>query len=132
MHGNRAGVAVLRSGTDASKGKVESSDEGFNRRKLIHILHMAYSGELAAGLAYAAHWRSLRDSDQKAQLQKIEREEWVHRRQVGEMLAYLEDKPQKWREVMMWTIGRTVGLACFVIGWFMPMYFAGRLENDNV
>ena len=126
------GTTVITSDKNAKPGKIESSDELFNRRKLIHILHMAYSGELAAGLAYSAHWRSLRDASQRVNLQKIEQEEWVHRKQVGKMLATLDEGPQKWREVMMWTIGRTVGLACFVIGWFMPMYFAGRLENDNV
>ena len=33
---------------------------------------------------------------------------------------------------MFWTIGRTLGLTCFLSGWFMPMYFAGRLESGNV
>ena len=116
----------------AGPDKIDSPDETFNRQKLIHILHMAYSGELAAGLAYRGHWRSLRDQQQIAGLQKIEGEEWGHREQVGKMLAFLNAKPQKWREVMMWSIGRTVAIACFCIGWFMPMYFAGRLENDNV
>lgn len=32
----------------------------------------------------------------------------------------------------MWTIGRTVGLLCHVGGWFLPMYFAGKLEGGNV
>ena len=25
-----------------------------------------------------------------------------------------------------------IGAACFLSGWFMPMYFAGRLESGNV
>ena len=29
-------------------------------------------------------------------------------------------------------IGRSAGLGCYVSGWFLPMYFAGKLENDNV
>lgn len=33
---------------------------------------------------------------------------------------------------MLWTIGKTLGNACFVAGWFFPMYFAGRLESGNV
>ena len=36
------------------------------------------------------------------------------------------------REAVFWTMGRTLGLTCHVSGWFMPMYFAGRLENGNV
>lgn len=34
--------------------------------------------------------------------------------------------------MVFWTIGRTLGLTCHVSGWFMPMYFAGRLECGNV
>ena len=32
----------------------------------------------------------------------------------------------------MWITGRTIGVLCHLIGWFLPMYFAGRLENRNV
>jgi rubrerythrin len=103
-----------------------------HKKALIHILHMAYSGELAAGYAYSAHWRSLKNPEQRLGIQKIENEEWAHRKIVGQMLAFLGDGPEKHRELMMAIIGRTVGLACFVIGWFFPMYFAGRLESANI
>lgn len=33
---------------------------------------------------------------------------------------------------MMGCIGRTVGVGCFLIGWFLPVYFPGRLESDNI
>jgi rubrerythrin len=103
-----------------------------DRKQLIHILHMAYSGEKAAGYAYAAHWRSISDSSQRAAIQKIENEEWAHRAVVGIMLSQLNARPQWWREIMMAVIGRTVGFSCFIIGWFLPMYFAGRLEGTNI
>jgi hypothetical protein len=48
------------------------------------------------------------------------------------MLSSLEAKPQWWREIMMATIGRSVAISCFLGGWFLPMYFAGRLEHSNV
>ena len=35
------------------------------------------------------------------------------------------------RDKVFWTIGRTLGLSCYISGWFMPMYFAGRLESKN-
>ncbi len=103
-----------------------------HRRQLVRLLRMAYSGELAAALAYGGHWRSLRDPAERATVQKIEREELEHRQTVGEMLAALDEKPQFWRECMMWTIGRSVAVACFIIGYFLPMYFAGKLEHANV
>ena len=103
-----------------------------HRSALIHVLHMAYSGEKAAAYAYNAHWKSLKKLDERASIQRIENEELEHREIVGKMLAFLSAKPQPWRELMMTMIGRTVGTACFLIGWFLPMYFAGRLESSNV
>jgi hypothetical protein len=107
-------------------------DPEAHREHLIRILRSAYSGELAAGLAYRGHWKSLKRVDERASVQKIENEEWVHRRRVGEMLAFLEAPPLKRREARFWLVGRTIGLACHLIGWFLPMYFAGRLESGNV
>jgi rubrerythrin len=109
---------------------MDNSD--YHKKALIHVLQMAYSGERAAGYAYNAHWRTLKHIEQRQQIQKIENEEWSHREIVGKMLAHLGGKPQIWREYMMAIIGRTVGFACYVIGWFLPMYFAGRLESANV
>jgi len=106
--------------------------DNYHKKALIHTLHMAYSGEKAAGYAYNAHWRSVKNIEQKQQIQKIENEEWAHREIVGNMLTYLSAKPQRWRELMMAVIGRTVGFSCYVIGWFLPMYFAGRLESANI
>jgi demethoxyubiquinone hydroxylase (CLK1/Coq7/Cat5 family) len=103
-----------------------------HRAGLIHVLQMAYSGEKAAGLAYNAHWKSLKSPQERASIQRIEQEEWDHRQIVGAMLKEINAKPQVWREWMMAAIGRTVGFSCYVIGWFLPMYFAGRLEHSNV
>ncbi|HEX3102677.1 MAG TPA: demethoxyubiquinone hydroxylase family protein [Pyrinomonadaceae bacterium] len=101
------------------------------RKNLIRILQNAYSGELAAAYAYRGHWRSLRPSPEKTQIEKIENEEWVHRAANLKWLEHLGAKPRKIREAIFWTIGRSLGISCFVSGWFMPMYFAGRLESQN-
>lgn len=98
---------------------------------LIRILQNAYSGECAAAFAYRGHWKSLRDSPEKIRIKEIEAEEWDHRRRVGEWLEKLDAKPNATREKIFWTIGRTLGITCYVSGWFMPMYFAGRLESQN-
>lgn len=102
------------------------------RQNLVRILQNAYSGELAAAYAYRGHWKSLKESAEKKQIQKIEHEEWTHRENVGKWLERLNARPKRLREIIFWTIGRTLGLTCFVSGWFLPMYFAGRLENGNV
>lgn len=102
------------------------------RKNLIRILQNAYSGEVAAAYAYRGHWKSLKDSPEKAHIRKIEDEEWRHRENVGRWLAELGAGPRKLREAIFWTIGRSLGLGCYVSGWFFPMYFAGRLESQNV
>ncbi len=103
-----------------------------NRKQLIHILQMAYSGEKAAALAYAGHWRAVRKAEERKAIWQIEQDEWEHRALILPMLHALGAKPQAWREIMMGTIGSVIFLACFISGWFFPMYFAGRLEHANV
>jgi demethoxyubiquinone hydroxylase (CLK1/Coq7/Cat5 family) len=103
-----------------------------HHERLVHILQCAYSGELAAGYAYRGHWKSVKNRAERAKIQQIENEEWVHRERVGEMLAELGAAPAAIREARMWVIGRVIGAACHVTGWFFPMYFAGRLESSNV
>jgi rubrerythrin len=102
------------------------------RRQLIAILRSAYSGELAAGLAYRAHWRALSNADERAAIAKIEAEEWAHRAEVGVLLERLGAEPQKLRELMMTLIGGSVGITCHLGSWILPMYFAGRLEHTNI
>lgn len=101
------------------------------RDKLIRILQSAYSGEIAAAYAYSGHWRSLKESPERERIKQIEAEEWDHRERVGYWLAKLDAKPSPRREKIFWTIGKVLGHTCFISGWFMPMYFAGRLESGN-
>jgi demethoxyubiquinone hydroxylase (CLK1/Coq7/Cat5 family) len=107
-------------------------DEPYHRQHLVKILQNAYSGELAAAHAYRGHWKSLKAAAEIDQLKRIECEEWVHREKVGRLLEALGARPLKRREAKMWLIGRGVAIACHMIGWFFPMYFAGRLETANV
>jgi demethoxyubiquinone hydroxylase (CLK1/Coq7/Cat5 family) len=102
------------------------------RAKLVRVLQDAHAGELAAGLAYRAHSRSLKDATQRAEVRRIEGTEWHHRRLVRLMLDELEERPRFARELLMGFTGRFFGLLCYVTGWFGPMYAAGRLEAMNV
>lgn len=103
------------------------------RQNLIRILQNAHAGELAAAFAYRGHWKSLKKTAAEREgIKKIEAEEWEHRENVARWLVKLSAKPNKIREKVFWTIGKTIGAACFVAGWFFPMYFAGRLESGNV
>lgn len=101
------------------------------RSNLVRILQNAYSGEVAAAFAYRGHWRSLKPGPDRERIREIEAEEWDHRRRVGEWLEKLDARPHRIRERVFWTIGKMLGHTCFLSGWFLPMYFAGRLESGN-
>jgi rubrerythrin len=107
-------------------------EEADVRRRLIGILRSAYSGELAAGLAYRAHWRALSNADERAAIAKIEEEEWTHRAAVGDLLKRLGAEPAPRRELLMTLIGAAAGVSCHLGSWVVPMYFAGRLEHSNI
>src|SRR4030095_2691176 len=106
--------------------------ENNNRKLLISVLQMAYSGELAAGLAYRGHWHSVIDPKERLEIQKIEDEEWHHRKLVGEMLANLQAKSIRYREIRAAIIGSVIAMFCHVGGWLAPMFGAGRLESKNI
>lgn len=103
-----------------------------NRQKLIAILQLAYSGELAAAYAYRGHRHSVSAADERESIRTIEEDEWRHRKLVGEMLTALGSGPNKTRETRATLIGRTLGVLCHVSGWLAPMYGAGKLESRNI
>lgn len=107
-------------------------DPALARSRLVRILQHAYSGERAAAYAYRGHWRSVSDPAERARIRQIEDEEWHHREQVGRLLRALGAAPQRSREVRAAVTGRTLQALCHVVGWFAPMYGAGRLERRNI
>ena len=102
------------------------------RQRLIRLLQLAYSGEKAAALAYQGHSRASRDPEEKAMIAKIERDEWIHREKVGRLLGELGARPLTSREVRSSLVGHALSFLCRFTGWFLPMYFAGKLETQNV
>jgi Ubiquinone biosynthesis protein COQ7 len=102
------------------------------KRSLLRILRLAHAGERAAALAYRGHARSVKRAEERDAIARIEAEEWAHRARLGEMLAELGARPARFREARLWLVGRVLGLACFVSGWFLPMWGAGRIERRNI
>lgn len=102
------------------------------RSQLIHILQLAYSGERAAGYAYRGHWHSVTAPEERERIHSIEDEEWHHRELVGKMLEDLDSAPDKRREIRACVIGRALQALCYVSGWLLPMYGAGKLERRNI
>ena len=118
-------------------GLQEPARDRSARRKLNHptlerSLQRAYSAERAASLAYIGHAASLRDPAEKAAIKRIEDDEWAHRRHVLALMRHHDVPVSRWLEARYYVIGRLIGASCHVIGWFMPYFFAGKLESGNV
>ncbi len=99
---------------------------------LVDLLKRAYSAEKAASFAYQGHAAAVKNPAEKEAIRQIEIDEWNHRAEVLKIMNQYQISVSKWYECKFWVIGKTISAACFVIGWFMPFYFAGRLESGNV
>ena len=99
--------------------------------QLLSILQRAYSGEMTAALAYRGHWISLKHEQEIEEIRQIEVEEWIHRENLGRWLKQMGSAPLWWLEVRMAVLGVIICIGCNMVGWFIPMYFAGRLEAQN-
>ncbi len=108
------------------------SELKLRHRALVDLLQKAYSAEKAASFAYQGHAGSVRDRKQKEEIRQIELDEWGHRREVLHIMNQYGIPVNKLYEVRFYIIGKIISGACYVIGWFMPFYFAGRLESGNV
>src|SRR5688572_13889529 len=100
--------------------------------KLIDLLQQAYSAEKAAAFAYQGHAGSVKSADEKNAIRQIEQDEWQHRREVLEIMREYDVPVSKYYEFRFHIIGKIISGSCYIIGWFMPFYFAGRLESGNV
>lgn len=103
-----------------------------SHKALIDLLKRAYSAEKAAAFAYQGHAGSVKNKDEKAAIHQIEVDEWNHRREVLEIMKEYNIPVSKYYEFKFHLIGKVISFSCYVIGWFMPFYFAGKLESGNV
>jgi hypothetical protein len=99
---------------------------------LVRLLQRAYSAERAASFAYIGHANSLRGPVAKAAVKQIEDDEWAHRAHVLAIMQQYAVPVSRSFEVRYYFIGKLIAGSCHVIGWFMPYFFAGKLESGNV
>jgi len=99
---------------------------------LVELLQRAYSAEKAAAFAYIGHAGSLKNPEAKIAVKQIEDDEWGHRKNVLAILQQYDIPILKFYEIKFHVIGRIISASCYVIGWFMPYFFAGKLESGNV
>jgi len=103
-----------------------------NHPKLVDLIKQAYSAEKAAAFTYIGHAASVKNQNEKEAIRQIELDEWNHREEVLQIMKEYTIPISKWYEIKFHVIGKIISGSCFVIGWFMPFYFAGRLESGNV
>jgi hypothetical protein len=100
--------------------------------KLVDLLQRAYSAEKAAAFAYIGHAGAVRDKAAKLEIKQIEIDEWEHREEVLKLMQLYDVPVSSYYEIKFHIIGKIISASCYVIGWFMPYFFAGRLESGNV
>ncbi len=103
-----------------------------NHKELADLLQRAYSAEKAAAFAYQGHAGSVKDKTQKLEIRQIEIDEWNHRKEVLEIMKQYDIPVSRYYEIRFHLIGKVISGSCYIIGWFMPFYFAGSLESGNV
>lgn len=101
-------------------------------KALIDLLQRAYSAEKAAAFAYQGHAGSVKGQEEKKAIKQIEVDEWNHRKEVLTIMQKYEIPISGYYEIRFHLIGKIISASCYVIGWFMPYFFAGRLESGNV
>src|SRR4030095_7731771 len=99
---------------------------------LVDLLQRAYSAEKAAAFAYQGHAASVKDKLQKSAIRQIETDEWTHRSEVLAIMKHYDVPISRYYEFRFYIVGKAISYSCYIIGWFMPFYFAGRLESGNV
>jgi len=100
--------------------------------QLVDLIRRAYSAERAASFAYIGHAGSLTNPEEVAVVEEIEDDEWEHRRNLLALMEQYGIAPSRYYEIKYYLIGKVIGFSCYFIGWFMPYFFAGRLESGNV
>jgi len=120
--------------TNTINGKYHQNLElvKLDHKKLVDLLKRAYSAEKAAAFAYQGHAGSVKDKSEKLAIKQIEDDEWKHRIEVLEIMKKYDISISKYYEIRFHIIGKVISFSCYIIGWFMPFYFAGSLESGNV
>jgi hypothetical protein len=75
--------------------------------ELIDLLQRAYSAEKAAAFAYQGHAGSLRNKQEKDRIHEIENDEWIHRKEVLDIMKLYDIPVSRWYEFKFYLIGKS-------------------------
>lgn len=102
------------------------------RRALVRLLQQAHAGEGGAARAYVGHRASLSPGSTRATIHRLLFDEVRHRRELRGMLTALGARPDPHLERTLGAVGRLVGVSCRVLGRWLPLVGAARVERRNV
>ncbi|MBL9089265.1 MAG: demethoxyubiquinone hydroxylase family protein, partial [Planctomycetia bacterium] len=102
------------------------------RRTLVRLLRQAHAGEGGAARAYVGHRASLSPGVTRAAIHRLLFDEVRHRKELRRMLAALGARPDPHLERTLGAVGRLVGVSCRVLGRWLPLVGAARVERRNV
>lgn len=101
--------------------------------KLIYLLRCAYAIEIGAYNAYEGHWRSITGNVyEREHIKAIQQDEKWHKEEVGRMLGELNSRPSIILNSLLWVIGKSISLACYIMGHKMAMWGAGVMEKLGI
>lgn len=102
-------------------------------KSLKSSLQFAHAAEIAAHYAYVGHWKSIPDHfvnlPVKIEIQKIALDEIKHVYALEVMLDMVGAKPSKVKDFIGLCVGKTIGFACHIFGWNIPMKIAALMEK---
>lgn len=117
---------------ETSRSRQKHPEKSLSHPELNRLLQKAYSAEKAASYAYQGHAASVKNKLEKIAIKQIEDDEWNHRKEVLAIMNYYDIPVSRWYEIRFAIIGKLISASCYIIGWFMPFFFAGKLESGNV
>lgn len=97
--------------------------------KTIKLLKRAHAIETGAFEAYEGHANSVKDPQEKYKIQEIQKDEWFHRQAIEWFLIDLKSEPNPFLDFVLYLIGRSISLSCYVMGRKAAMWGAKIMES---
>jgi rubrerythrin len=98
--------------------------------KLTRLLKQAHAIEIGAYNAYEGHWRSLAKNklSEARRIVEIQGDERAHMLAVERFLRTVNAKPSKIQDAILWIIGKSISIACYIMGYRAAMWGAKVME----
>lgn len=99
--------------------------------ELVKMLRRAHAIEIGAYNAYEGHWRSIKPitCEERGKIKWIQIDELLHRETIERMLKELGGKPSFFLDSILWVIGKSISIACYVMPYRAAMWGAKIMES---